>query len=444
MENLIHTNKSVKLTNTIDLSTGCHIVYTYSAIDHYLENATSYLAEGLENNHVVICIDKPSHFKVIVENLKMSEYSEKKIEEIVFADTDEFYRTHDVFNVEHVFNNFSEVLHPFMNKNKTIRTWGNVTWKEQNKKTLQARLKEHEMGCDCFISETANIISVCAYDASALPSSILCDILKAHEYHMTDKVLAPSNLYKRKPVLFPSISEQIKLEKAAENQLVRSEKLSIAGKLAAGIAHEIRNPITSIKGFLKLIEDEQYKRYVEIIKNEVDKIEQISNEFLILANPHLENRKEINVSQLIESVKDLLEPQAVNKNISIQTEFESGDITIYCDEMKIKQVLINIIKNAIEAMESGPISITVKKSDHLVMVSVTDEGAGFSDDVAIQLGQPFFTTKENGTGLGLLICQKIIEDHKGKIFVESMAEKGTTFTIQLPYSKHGELEQVSS
>lgn len=433
VEQGIDVGKKVNFTTNIELSAGCHIVYTYTDLNHYLENTLSYITEGLDKDQIVIYIDKPDRYKYIMEKLKHANYSEEQLNEIIFADTDDFYETHDVFNMNQVMANFMDILEPHL-KDRVIRTWGFVTWKEQNQNSLMARLKLYECGCDSFVSELENFISVCAYDGFTLPSSILCEILQAHEYHMTDTHLTTSNLYKKKPVLFPAISEQIKLEKAAQDQVIRSEKLSIAGELAAGIAHEIRNPITAIKGFLKLIEvtEDKNKKFLHIISEEIEKIAQISSEFLILSKPHVENKKEINVVDLIMSVQLLLEPQAVKKNIGIQLEYEYSDILITCDDMKIKQVLINLIKNSIEAMEKGFIKVTARDLTDHVHIYVADEGPGIPKEILDNLGQPFFTTKEEGTGLGLLICEKIIEDHNGKIIVESEMGKGTIVILRIP------------
>ncbi|TWI57932.1 ATP-binding protein [Halalkalibacter nanhaiisediminis] len=424
--------EAVKLTNNINVSSGCHIIYTYSQIESYLDNATAFLAEGIDKRQVVIYIDTVDRFTIIKDKLKHEGYSAEHIENIIFEDSDDFYRTKDLFSINQILHYFTQVLDPYLKEKRTIRTWSDVRWKDQDEEALLKSLKKYECECDTYIGKVRTI-SVCSYNGFKLPSAFLIDLLQSHEYHMTDKTLVPSSFYNKKQVLFPSISEQIRMEKATQDQLIRSEKLSIAGQLAAGIAHEIRNPITTIKGFLQLLEvNEKNVKYINILEGEVNKIEQISNEFLILSKPHLENRKDQNIVELIEGVTVLLQPQAVNKNIGIQTTYESQNIIVNCDDMKIKQVLINLIKNAIEAMENGYITIKLKETSHHVIIYITDEGHGIPKERLTELGKPFFTTKEKGTGLGLLVCYKIIEDHHGTIVVESEEGKGTTFTISLP------------
>ncbi|ERN53615.1 ATP-binding protein [Alkalihalophilus marmarensis] len=225
--------------------------------------------------------------------------------------------------------------------------------------------------------------------------------------------------------------------KLLEQKMIRAEKLNIAGQLAAGIAHEIKNPLTSIKGFYKLIKHGMGKEsYYTIIDDELDRIEQIANEFLILSKPHTDVFKVHSISRIIEEVKTLLETQAIIKGNDIITSYQyEEELLITCEETKIKQVFVNLIKNAIEATSNGHIYITVKKRGQFVEISVRDEGCGISNDALARISEPFFTTKEKGTGLGLLICDKIIDNHNGTRKIESREGVGTTFTITFPLMK---------
>ncbi|UTR09007.1 ATP-binding protein [Evansella sp. LMS18] len=222
-------------------------------------------------------------------------------------------------------------------------------------------------------------------------------------------------------------------QKMAENMIVRSEKLNIAGELAAGIAHEIRNPLTSLKGFIKLLESSPGKKeYFTILNNELDRIEQISGELLILAKPHSERKKELDITGLLEDIKVLLSTQAIIKGISINSEYAEGSLAFFGDETKIKQVFINIMKNAIEAMDTGEIRIGAKREGRDINITISDEGPGMPEHVLSRIGEPFFTTKEKGSGLGLTICYRIIESSGGTISINSQNGKGTTFFITLP------------
>lgn len=222
--------------------------------------------------------------------------------------------------------------------------------------------------------------------------------------------------------------------KQAEELMIRSEKLSLAGQLAAGIAHEIRNPLTAIKGFLQLLqgESEKGKKYFEIIFSELNRIEMILSELLMLAKPQEAALKKANVGIILHEVVTLLETEAILKNIVICKDIAEEAQELLCDQNQLKQVFINLIKNAIDAMPNGgTITISSKTEGDFIVMKVKDEGKGIPKEVLERIGEPFLTTKKNGTGLGLMITYKIIENHNGTIDVNS-SEKGTVFTIKLP------------
>jgi two-component system, sporulation sensor kinase A len=224
--------------------------------------------------------------------------------------------------------------------------------------------------------------------------------------------------------------------KKAQQHLQNSEKLSVAGQLAAGIAHEIRNPMTAIKGFMQLINSEYKLRneFFEIIESEIDRIELILSELLILAKPQAIKYDRKDVRVILNQVLTLLDTQAILNNIQFVEEFMPGETQVYCDGNQLKQVFINFIKNSMEAMPNGgKIAIEVHNSnDEEVVIRLIDQGCGISKEVLSRLGEPFYTTKEKGTGLGFMVSKKIIENHSGKITVQSQPNKGTEIEIRLP------------
>ncbi|SDJ17548.1 PAS domain-containing sensor histidine kinase [Alteribacillus bidgolensis] len=223
--------------------------------------------------------------------------------------------------------------------------------------------------------------------------------------------------------------------KRNEEALRRTEKLNTIGEFAAGIAHEIRNPLTSLRGFLQLIKNGQIKEeYKDIMESELDRIESILNEFLILSKPHLTQYNKKDVHVLFKQILPLFETQATYNNIQLVTEFDLDELMINCNENQLKQVFVNFIKNAIEATSNGGvIKIECKKEQNELCIRFIDEGSGISEENIKRLGEPFFTTKENGTGLGLMISFKIIEEHGGTIQVESQLGIGSIFKIKLPF-----------
>ncbi|MEH7572893.1 ATP-binding protein, partial [Cytobacillus firmus] len=158
------------------------------------------------------------------------------------------------------------------------------------------------------------------------------------------------------------------------------------------------------------------------------------NEFLILAKPQAVKFVELDISQIMKETVDLLSAQAVLHNVQFRTYYEQNLPKVFCESNQMKKVFINIIKNAIEVMpKGGYITVSIQKvSDHKVHISIKDEGTGIPAHKIKKLGEPFYTTKERGTGLGLMVTYKIIEEHKGTIEVESKMGEGTVFHIYLP------------
>ncbi|TCP27066.1 two-component system sporulation sensor kinase A [Scopulibacillus darangshiensis] len=222
--------------------------------------------------------------------------------------------------------------------------------------------------------------------------------------------------------------------KKTEEMLQQAEKLTVVGQLAAGIAHEIRNPLTAIKGFTQLMDGAMENHYVSVILQELDRIDNIVGDLLILAKPQVVHVEQENIVKLLSRTVTLLNTQAIMKNIELITEFEVESIKIACEPDKLKQVFINIIKNAIEAMEKGGriyIKLRLLREGR-ILIQFIDEGMGIPEDRLTKLGEPFYSTKEKGTGLGLMICQKIIRSHHGTMDIRSEMDKGTTVEVTLP------------
>ncbi|MEL3972258.1 ATP-binding protein [Rossellomorea oryzaecorticis] len=237
------------------------------------------------------------------------------------------------------------------------------------------------------------------------------------------------------------VLRDINKRKEQEEYLRASDKLAAAGQMAAGIAHEIRNPLTSIKGFVQMLrESPESTHYYEVILNEIDRINQVTNDFLFLAKPQGKNFITNNLNELLYEVIELMEPEAALHNIKCDLALREEDNLILCDKNELKQVFINLMKNSIEAMPSGGlISINIIKYQHTLTVKVKDTGNGIPKDKLAHIGQPFFTLKEKGTGLGIMTTLKIIENHKGNFKIDSIENSGTTITITFPLVNHHKL-----
>lgn len=228
------------------------------------------------------------------------------------------------------------------------------------------------------------------------------------------------------------ITEKIKLEQYREN----IEKLALLGDVAAGFAHEIRNPLTSIKGFITLLakeRNESERGYHQIIENELEKIEEVVNGFIALAKPQAGDVAEVSLLKLVKNAISVLTPQASLKNIRININSQLKSIIIRCQRNQMKQVFINILKNAVEAIEQdGHIDIILEEQQDRVCVIIHDNGVGIEEERLQRIGVPFYTNKEKGIGLGMTVSNKIITEHKGKLTVESKPGEGTKVVIDLP------------
>jgi len=232
------------------------------------------------------------------------------------------------------------------------------------------------------------------------------------------------------------VNRDITERKKTEEWLRNTEKLTVIGELAAGIAHEIRNPLTSLRGFIQLLQNQirDCPEYFRVMLSELDRINFIVSELLVLAKPQVVDFKQNNLFELLHNVIRLLGTQAILNNVEIITKFHCQNLWITYDENRMKQVFINVIKNAIESMPDGGILIieTRETEADQVQISFIDNGCGIPEDLIPKLGEPFYTTKEKGTGLGLMVSNKIMQDHDGQILITSQMNKGTTVDVLLP------------
>jgi PAS domain S-box-containing protein len=263
--------------------------------------------------------------------------------------------------------------------------------------------------------------------------------VQSYDCIMTNKW---NDIFERKMINIPiSVSDEIVgvqsivLESTQEG-LLHSEKVSVACQLAAGIAHEVRNPITSIKGFLQLMKVElQHTEYFKVIEGEIEKIEVVLSELLVLAKPNDANFNNENLKLLIENVKTLFHTQTISNNVKMDVSYDFENGILLCDKNQIKQVFINLIKNAVESMPNGG-TITIESKQYnnkSIKILIKDTGIGMPQERLKKMGQPFFTTKEGRLGLGVMISRQIIKNHNGSVHFWSDTN-GTIVEIILPIS----------
>jgi two-component system nitrogen regulation sensor histidine kinase GlnL len=240
-----------------------------------------------------------------------------------------------------------------------------------------------------------------------------------------------------------------KHRKVLEEDLQRTDRLALMGTLAAGLAHEIKNPLGGIKGAAQLLRrtgrgDSSVAEFTDIMIREVDRVNQLIEQLLDLSRPTDLDLAPVNIHEILDSVL-LLEGQTVAaKEIQLRKRFDPSLPPVRADRAQLTQVFLNLVKNAFQAMgQSGALTVTTRletdfrvrdqnqASNRFIWVEIADQGAGIRDEDLPQIFSPFFTTKTGGTGLGLAICYRIINEHGGTIRVESAEGKGSTFKVSL-------------
>ncbi|WP_053363774.1 PAS domain S-box protein [Bacillus sp. FJAT-27251] len=260
---------------------------------------------------------------------------------------------------------------------------------------------------------------------------------KDGSYYWVDTTIVPFLKENGKPYQYLAIRNDITERKKTEEMLHRQDKLAAVGQLAAGVAHEIRNPLTSMKGYAEFLqldeEDPQRREFIDIILDEIDRVNNIVEEFMLLAKPKAVELEERNIVPILGNTVSLLEFEARKRNVKLHFDFNEDIVQIECDENRLKQVFLNFIKNGIEAMPAGgDLFVRANVAGSNVEISIQDTGVGIPPETLKKIGEPFYTTKKNGNGLGLMVSFKIIESHNGKVYIESEQNKGTTFKILLP------------
>ncbi|WP_158651544.1 ATP-binding protein [Mesobacillus jeotgali] len=271
-----------------------------------------------------------------------------------------------------------------------------------------------------------------------------------HNLAITKDELTMVDLFKDRAILE---SKNLKLEQEIyeKRQTLKHLELAIesatgdflsasASHLAAGLAHEIRNPLTTIKGFIQLLQPELQaagkQEFADVALDELNRANSLLTEFLSVLKPSSSEKKKISVNKLAASMFRLFSSESILKDIELDIELPDEELYVLADEKAVKQVLINLLKNAIEAVEGntrnkGSIKLAVNEDGGFIHVSVLDNGYGIDEYSLKKIFTPFYTTKTDGTGMGLVISKQIIENHGGEMTVTTQPFK-TIFEFSLP------------
>lgn len=232
----------------------------------------------------------------------------------------------------------------------------------------------------------------------------------------------------------------ILFERMYENERIqqefsKAEKLNIISELAASIAHEVRNPLTVVRGFIQLTKEnaaEQHKYFMETAISELDRAEGIITDYLNFAKPKSIHKERLHISQELQALLEFIQSYANLKGVELASQIESN-LYISGDPLQFKQVILNLVKNAIEATENqGSVLIKAYAQKGTVLIQIADTGEGMRPEQLQKLGNPYYSTKEKGTGLGLMVTFRLVAEFKGRLRFESQYGKGTTAILKFP------------
>ncbi|MDP3177169.1 MAG: ATP-binding protein [Spirochaetaceae bacterium] len=237
--------------------------------------------------------------------------------------------------------------------------------------------------------------------------------------------------------------EDITEKRRKEAQLRRAESLASLTTLAAGVAHEIKNPLGAISIRMQLIERalqgresveaSAIARHLGVVDEEIDRLNKIVVDFLFAVRPMDVRLMEADAGELLGEIAEIISPEAERSSIMTEVAVAEGLPRVQMDSRLMKQAILNLVKNAIAAMPGGGrLGLAVERKDDDILISVNDSGVGIPEEDLPKIFEPYFTTKENGTGLGLTITFKIVKEHRGEIAVKSRPGQGSTFTVSLP------------
>lgn len=277
------------------------------------------------------------------------------------------------------------------------------------------------------------------------PTIVMLLMLGTHLVMTSDKTLVNPDIFKNIFIfgaiqvvtiwIASRINESMIESEMMKQEIARAEKLNTLGELAASIAHEVRNPLTVVKGFLQLMhkqEKGQNHTYLTLVLSELGRAESIINDYLNFAKPQFEKVEECNLTEILTDISILLEPLANKEGVNLEYSLQE-DIYIFTDRNQVKQAFINLIKNAIEATsDGGSVTVTLKIENEQALILISDTGKGMNEEELSRIGTLFYTTRDKGTGLGTTVSLRIIESMGGHIEYKSEKNVGTEVTVLLP------------
>jgi len=428
------TSSTISLTDQIDITSGAHILYVFDSIEGYIDNAAAFVRTGLQLGQHVILIDDRSNYGTIMQRLGGA-IPDTDSEKIYFIDHKDFFYQHGTLHVTRVLQNIEELTRPLLDRQITVRSWGNVYWEDEQ--DIYKQLLEYETLCENSLHHLG-ILGVCVYDGRKLPAAVLNKMLRSHEYTMTDTTLVKSHFYTNagKTVHLPSLSVHSQMQSEVD---LYKQKLEFAHV----VSHEVRNPLTVIKAYAtmlqhKMMDNESQDKlkaivdYVEVIDNEIT---HIINTEQMLSTESLWNKSRIDIAPIVQEVLPIMITKSRTQSMTLHSRVQLDAEAMTGNVMGLKLIISNLLSNAIKySNEGGRIWFEAYAADGMLEVSIRDEGIGMSEEQMGKLFQKYekMNHDRSGQGIGLFMVKKLIEHFDGHIAIESELHRGTSVKVRLP------------
>lgn len=393
------------------------------------------------------CINNEERFLRVQAKLAEMGIGEGEGKEIQYINNYEFYRVYEDFHFDKVLSNLSEAIEPYLEQKSEVRLWGHVDWSPQE--GIQGKLHTYECECDITIAELG-FLTVCAYPAATVPAAVQLEMMRTHEYLMTDQELTLSGLYRKNKKSswgssFPSLSAQSELEDEMD---LYKQKLDFVHV----VSHEVRNPLTVIKAYATLLQDRTGHSadrdklrsicdYVDLIDNEISHI--IMTEQM-LSTEALWRRKLITPKPHLTEVIEMMKIKGRTQNITVEDRLQlAGTEMILSNAIGFKLIVSNLVSNAIKYSDEGAsVQVAASCTGGMLEIVVEDAGAGMSEEQVKRLFRKYekMNEEKSGQGIGLFMVHKLLEHFEGSIRMESWLNEGTRAYVCLPLHSSGNVQ----
>ncbi|ADU29672.1 MEDS domain-containing protein [Evansella cellulosilytica] len=427
--------RSLPLTKKINVTEGSHILYFYRDAEQYIENVISFIQSAIELNQKVVYIDNFTNYAAL--NAKFGSEIKQMIAKgsFEYISNYEFYEMYGDFHFERVLNNFKSTVQPYVDKQQSVRVWGHVDWSEQE--NILDKLHTYECECDLTVSEIG-FMTVCCYNGREVPAYIQTEMMRSHEYFMTDNDLVKSSLYNQsKETIFPSLSTQKKIESDVDFYKQKLDFIHV-------VAHEVRNPLTVIKSFAAIlkseIEDESKLSKLSLIEDysvAIDhEIHHIIQTEQMITTDSFWKLKLVKLIPILDEVIEIMTIKGRTQNIHLRANIDiPNNIIVRGNIMGYKLIISNLLSNAIKySSENDNVYFYSYVEDNHIVLEVKDEGIGMSKEQLDKLFTKYQKMHEehSGQGIGLYMVNKLVHHFNGTIKVKSALGKGTTIKITFP------------